>query len=120
MSSLLTGVAIAALFSLTSLLVVLLRVSPLTAPGKALTALFLSLFLSISTLSTLASFGLWKTFAPHKWDAGTMLSIALREGLFLGLATVIFVLFFLFGVLTWWVGLCTYLIFVFVEMALLS
>lgn len=118
MNSLLFTVALAAVLSLTSLLTVLLRVSPLTSPNQALTTFFLSVFLGITSAGCLLLYGLWKVIPLHTWDDGTTLRIAVRQGLFLAIATVLLILFHLLGILTWWVGITIYLIFLFVEIAL--
>ncbi len=118
MNGLLFSVALAAVLSLTSLLTVLLRVSPLTAPGQALTAFFLSLFLSIMSTGCLLLYGLWKVIPVHTWDDGAVLRISLREGLFLAIATTLLILFHLLGILTWWAGVTIYAIFILIEVAL--
>ena len=53
-------------------------------------------------------------------DAGRKITIALREGVFLGLGTVIIFLLQILGVLTWWIGVLVFLVFVLVELALQS
>lgn len=118
MNSLLFGISLSALLSITSFLVVLFRVSPLSSPGYALPAFFISLFLSVSSVGTLALFGIWHVLPMHSWDAGKLLSISLRQGLFLGAATVLGVLLFLLGILTWWVALGILAVFVLIEVAL--
>lgn len=118
MTSLLFGIILSALLSLTSLLVVLFRVSPLSAPGQALPAFFLSLFLSVSSIATLLFFALWKMVPIHTWDTGKILSISLRQGIFIGLATMILILFHLLGLLTWWIAILIYGMFVLIEMAM--
>lgn len=118
MSSLLFGISLAALFSTTSLLVVLLRVSPLLSPWQALPAFFVSLILSVSSVGALLFFGLWKLLPIHTWDAGKMLSIALRQGIFLALTATILVVFLLLELLNWWIGLLIVSVFVLIELAL--
>lgn len=103
---------------MTSLAVVLLRVSPLSSPGQALPAFFLSIFLGIASSATILLYLLWKWFPVHAWDEGKILSIALRQGIFLGLATIILILFHLLGVLTWWIAILIYLVFLLIELAL--
>lgn len=120
MTSLLFSITVAALLSVTSLLVVLFRVSPLSAPGQALPAFFLSVLLSAISVGTLLAYAIWRSLRLHLWDEGKTLSISLREGMFFGIATIILVLFQMFGMLNWWVGLCIYGIFLFVELALHS
>lgn len=118
MTTLFFSIVAAALLSVTSLLVVLWRVSPLTSQGPALTAFFASVFLSVVTVSTIALFFLWKWFPLHAWNEGKILSIALRQGLFLGVGTVICLIFLLVGMLTWWSLILIYLVFVLIELAL--
>ena len=118
MNSLVFGITLAALFSTTSLLVVLLRVSPLLSPTQAVPAFLLSLFLSVCTVSALLLLGLWKLIPIHSWDTGKLTSISLRQGIFLGLGTVILVLFHIFELLTWWIAILIYAVFVLIELAL--
>ncbi len=118
MHNLLFGISLAALFSTTSLLIVLFRVSPLTAPIQAIPAFFVSLFLSVSTVGALLLFGLWKILPIHTWDMGKILSLSLRQGIFLGCATVILMLFHLLELLNWWIALMIYGVFVLIELAL--
>jgi len=118
MTSLFFSIVASALLSLTSLLVVLWRVSPLTSPGPALTAFFASVFLTVVTLSTIGLFFLWRWFPVHAWNEGKILSIALRQGLFLGLGTVVMLIFLMIGLLTWWSAILIYLVFVLIELAL--
>lgn len=118
MTSLLFSIILAALLSATSLVAVLLRVSPLTAPGQALTAFFASIFLTVASVTSLLLYMLWRWFPVHAWDEGKILSIALRQGVFIALATVILVLFHLLGVLTWWIGVVIYAVFLLIELAL--
>ncbi|MBM3231100.1 hypothetical protein FJZ28_02115 [Candidatus Peregrinibacteria bacterium] len=118
MNSLLFGISIAAILSTTSLLIVLLRVSPLLAPVQALSAFFISVFLSISTLATLLFILLWKHVPHLNWDTGTLTSIAFRQGVFLGTATTILIGFHVLGLLNWWIAVLIYGVFLLVETAL--
>ena len=118
MTSLLYSIIVAALLSATSLIAVLLRVSPLLSPAQALPAFFLSVFLPIAMTMTIVLFFLWKWFPVHAWDEGKILGISLRQGLFLASATVILILFHLLGILTWWVGILIYVVFLLIELAL--
>lgn len=118
MTGLLFSVVLAAVLSLTSLLTVLLRVSPLTAPGQALGTFFLSVFLGTMSVGCLLLYALWKLVPLHTWDDGATLRIALRQGLFLAMITVLLLLFHLLGILTWWAGLTIVIIFLLVEIAL--
>ena len=120
MTSLLFGISLSALLSTTSLLVVLFRVSPLTAPGYAIPAFFISLFLAVSSVGTLLCYTLWRFVPLHSWDLGQILGISVRQGIFLGAGTVILVLFHLLGLLTWWIAIMIYGVFVLIELALNS
>ncbi|MSR86711.1 hypothetical protein EXS70_00875 [Candidatus Peribacteria bacterium] len=120
MTSLLFGISLSALLSTTSLLVVIFRVSPLTAPAYALPAFFLSLFLAVSSVGTLLWYALWRVVPLHSWDLGKILGISVRQGVFLGLGTVVLVLFHLLGLLTWWIAMMIYGVFVLIELALNS
>ncbi len=104
MNTLLFGIILSALFSATSLLVVLLRVSPITAPAQAVPAFFLSLFLTITTVGALVFIAIWKIFTVHTWDMGKLTSIALRQGIILGICSTTLVLFFKLNLLNWWIG----------------
>jgi hypothetical protein len=117
MNSLLFGISIAAALSTTSLAIVLLRVSPLTAPLQAIPTLFVSVFLAVSTVGILCFVGIWKV-VPHAWDTGTLISISIRQGIFLGSAAVLILLFQVLGLLTWWIFLLIVSVFVLVELAL--
>ncbi len=120
MTSLLFGISLSALLSLTSLLVVIFRVSPLTAPAYAIPAFFISLFLAVCSIGTLLFYALWRLVPLHSWDLGQVLGISVRQGVFLGLASIILILFHLLGLLTWWIGLMIFGVFVLIELALNS
>jgi hypothetical protein len=118
MNTLVFGISLAALLSTTSLMIVLFRVSPLLAPTQAVFAFFLSVFMSVTTVGTLVFIGLWKYIPHHAWDTGKLTSISLRQGIFAGSATSILLLFHLLGLLTWWIGVMIYGVFILVELAL--
>ena len=118
MNSLLFGISLAALLSTTSLLIVLFRVSPLLAPMQAVTAFFISIFMSVCTVGTLLFMALWKYIPNHMWDTGRLTSISLRQGIFLGTATTILLLFHVLSLLNWWIALMIYGVFILIEMAL--
>ena len=120
MTSLLFAISLSALLSTTSLLVVLFRVSPLQTPGQALPVFFVSVFLSASSLAALLFYVLWQILPMHTWDAGKLLSISVRQGLLLGFGTVILILFHLLSLLTWWIGILIYSVFVLIELAMNS
>ncbi len=118
MTSLLYSIIAAGLLSITSLLVVIFRVSPFTSPAQALPAFFASVFLSLACITTLLLYVIWKNFPLHAWDEGKVLSISLRQGIFISLATIICILFHLLGLFTWWIGVLIFLVFILVEVAL--
>ncbi|MFA6039261.1 MAG: hypothetical protein WCV62_00850 [Candidatus Peribacteraceae bacterium] len=118
MNSLVFGIIVSALLSTTSLLVVVFRVSPLTSPVQALTAFFAALFLSVSSVGALLFLALWRLIPLHTWDGGKVLGISVRQGILLALGTVALVGFHILGVLTWWIAVIIYLVFVLVEVAL--
>ncbi len=118
MTSLLFSIILAAMLSVTSLIVVVLRVSPLTSPGQALPAFFASILLAVAATATILLYVLWKWFPLHAWDEGKILSISLRQGIFLGLGTIILIFFHLLGVLTWWIGILIYVVFLLIELAM--
>ncbi len=120
MSSLIFGIIVSALLSTTSLLAVLFRVSPIAAPMQALPALFVSVFLSASSIGTLFFFVIWRWIPIHSWDIGKLLGISIREGIFLGLGTVFALTFLLLGLLTWWIMILIFTVFVLIELALTS
>lgn len=117
MTNLLFSLSLAALLSLTSLLVILFRVSPLQAPLQALPAFFLSLLLSTSSIGTLIAYLFWKRFAATKSDAA-LFRIAFREGVFLGLCSLVLLALLLLQILTPLIAFFTLAVFVIVEVAL--
>ena len=120
MTTILAKIGIAALLSLSSLTVILLRVSPLTSPGIAIPFFFLTLFLFVSSISTLLCYAIWHHVPMEGMDAGRRLSVSLREGLFFGCATTLLFAFLILGILTWWIGILIYSVFALIELALHS
>ncbi|MDP7645561.1 MAG: hypothetical protein QF400_00145 [Candidatus Peribacteraceae bacterium] len=118
MNTLLFGIILSALFSSTSLLVVLLRVSPLTAPAQAIPAFFLSFFLTVSTVGALCFIGIWRMVPTHMWDMGKLTSISLRQGILLGISLTVIILFHQLNLLNWWIGILIVAVSVLVEVAL--
>lgn len=118
MNALIFRIALSGVLSFASLLVVLFRVSPLLSPAVALPFFFLTLFLTVITFGSLVCYGVWGLVPVDGLDAGKKLTISFREGVFFGLGTIIILLFHLLGILTWWIGLLIYGVFLLVEMAL--
>ena len=120
MLPLLLYVAAAGLLATSSLLVMLFRVSPLTAPAIAIPGLFLSGWLAIASLVSLLAYGIWSRLSVEGMDIGSTVSIALREGAFVATTAALLLLFHILGIFTWWIALLIALVFVLVELALLS
>jgi hypothetical protein len=120
MPSVLFGIILSAILSATSLLIVLFRVSPLTAPGQALPAFFVTFFLTIGSVSAVLFFFVWKFIPIHSWDLAKIIRISLRQGIMLGFGTSVVVLFYLLGLLTWWIAILIYSVFILIELALNS
>ncbi len=118
MTALLFRIALSGALSIASLLVVLFRVSPLLSPSIALPFFFLTLFLSVVTVSSLVFYGLWGFVPTETLDAGGKLTISIREAIFLGCATIVLLLFHLLSILTWWIGVLIYGVFLLIELAL--
>jgi hypothetical protein len=120
MTTLLLKVAIGAVLALLSLVVILFRVSPLTAPGIAIPFFLLTLFLTVAGFGTLLCYFLWRALDVEGMDAGKRMSVSLREGMFLGVATVLVFSFLMLEIFTWWIGILIYAVFILIEMALHS
>jgi cobalamin synthase len=118
MSTLLWSIGVAAVLSVTSLFTILLRVSPLSAPEQAIPTFFLSLFLAVGSVGSLLCLALWRALPHHTLDRGTELTIALREGILLGLLISVLTLFQILGILSLWIGLLIVAIFLLVEVAM--
>lgn len=118
MNSLVFGISLAAVLSTSSLFIVLFRVSPLLAPSQALFAFFFSTLMSVTTVGALLFMFAWKNAPGLSWDTGKLTSISLRQGIFLGLATSITLLFLVLQLLTWWIAILIYGVFILVELAL--
>jgi hypothetical protein len=120
MRPLLLRITIAALLSVSSLLVILFRVSPLTAPGIALPFFFLTVALSTASVATLLFYAFWASVSLEGLDAGRKITIALREGIFAACAVTLIFGFLMLGILTWWIGVLIAMVFVLIELALHS
>ncbi|PIP65391.1 hypothetical protein COW95_02140 [Candidatus Peregrinibacteria bacterium CG22_combo_CG10-13_8_21_14_all_49_11] len=120
MTTPLFSISLAALLSTASLLTILFRVSPLSAPVQAIPAFFISLFLSLSTVMTLLAFACWTHMPFLHSTEHKQLSTALREGTLFAVCVSILLVLHLVGVLSIWVALLTVAVFVLVELAMLS
>lgn len=97
---------------------ILFRVSPLTAPKLALPFFFLTVFLAAASVGALIFYGIWVAVPLEGLDGGKKLTIALREGIFLSLAILFIILFHLLGILSWWIALMIFGVFLLIELAL--
>jgi hypothetical protein len=61
---------------------------------------------------------IWRFLPTHSWDAGKVMSVSLRQGIFLGFSAVLIVAFYLLGLLNWWIGPLIFGVFLLVELAL--
>lgn len=120
MSSLLLSIATAGFLALSSLLVIIFRVSPLSAPAIAIPGVFMTLWLAVACFCTLLSYALWSRLSVEGMDLGRTMTVALREGSFVAMTAVVMLLFQILGILTWWIALLIAAVFLLVEMALLS
>jgi hypothetical protein len=118
MTPLLFGIAVSALLSTTSFLVVIFRVSPLSSPAQAIPAFFVSLFLAMSSILTLLLFALWRALPVHTWDLGKVMAVSVRQAVLIALGTCILIMFHMLGLLSWWIALLIYAVFVLVELAM--
>ena len=118
MPSLLFALFIASLVSITSLLTVLFRISPLTTPNQAIPALLVSIFLASSSTGTLLLSIFWKALPIHTWDEGRILSISLRQGMLLASSVTIVAAFQILQLLTWWSVILILFVFFLIELAL--
>jgi len=115
MSNTLLSLASASLLSLSSLLVVLVRMSPLLDPAYALFFLFLTLFFSVGTVAS--SFLITFQVCLLKTDAQEVLRPSLRRGFLFALLTCVLLFLHLLHVLTWWIAGLVYLVLILVELA---
>ncbi len=119
MTNILLGLLSAALLSSSSLVVVLVRVSPLTDPGYAIPFFFGSVFLSVSTLSSLAFFGgavcRQRDRGEEEWVP--LVRSSLRRGFLVAAGTCVVILFHLLQVLTWWIAALVYGVVILLELA---
>ena len=99
---------------------ILFRVSPLSSPTVAVPFFFLTLFLFSASTVTLIGLGSWQYVKIEGMDTGKKISIAFREGLFFATAITLVFLFQILGILTWWIIVLIFLVFILVEMALQS
>ena len=117
MTGALSLIAATFFLSASSLLLILLRVSPLTVPEIALPLFFLSFFIALSSLCAflIAIARVMITRKPFV-SSGYVVS-SLRQGMFIGAASSIVIFLHLLQILNWWIAVLIYAVFVLVEMA---
>ena len=117
MTGALASIVLAFLLGVLSLLLVLYRVSPLTAPEFALPFFFLSILTLTSALAALI-LSLTKSFLAHQpLRSRVFISSSLRQGIFLGIATCIVLFLHLLHILNWWIAGLVYAVFILIELA---
>lgn len=127
-SNTLLGLLSTSLLSLSSLVVVLVRISPLLDPAYALSFLFLTFFFTVGTMSSSLLIALHVYLlkaaaprsgasAPTTGDAQSLLRSSLRRGFLFALASCIILFLHLLHVLTWWIAGLVYLVLILVELA---
>ncbi len=118
MPTLIFGIAISAMLSVTSLLVVLTRVSPILSPTYAVPAFLLSALLAVGSVSTLGFYALWSRLPVHFWDTGKVITVSLRQGILLGLCTVILLSLSVLQLFSWAAAILAIAVFILIELAL--
>ena len=118
MTGALAGITLALFLSLSSLAVVLLRVSPLSASGFALPFLFLSLFIALSSGATIILSVIKGLLKHQAVRSRSIISSSMRQGIFTALGTCFLVFLYLLRVLNWWIAVLVYAIFILIEMAI--
>ena len=126
MTSPLASILVALLLSLSSLLIVFMRVSPLLSPEFALPFFFASVLIAVSSLLTLL-LALAKSLLQkppegaehggHFFLSRAVLKSSLRQGVLFGFATCVVLFLFLLHILNWWIMLLVYAVFILIEMA---
>jgi hypothetical protein len=118
MTGALAGITLALFLSLSSFIVVMLRVSPLISPKFALPFFFLSIFIAITAFIALI-LSVMKGFLTHQpFRSRRIISSSLRQGLFTGIGTCLIILLWLLHVLNWWIAALVYAVFVLIELAM--
>ncbi len=117
MTGALASIVLALLLGASSLLLVLFRVSPLTAPEFAIPFFFLSV-LTLTSAAAALVLSLAKSFLTHQpLRSRAFISSSLRQGIFFGIASCMLLFLHLLSVLNWWIAGLIYAVFILVEMA---
>lgn len=118
MTGALTGIALAFFLSLSSLAVVLLRVSPLSSPEFALPFFFLSIFIVVASFIALFLLIIRDLLNNQPLRSRQFVGSSLRQGIFMAAGTCLVILLHLLHILNWWIALLMYAIFILIEMAI--
>jgi hypothetical protein len=118
MTGVLPSIALTCILSLSSLAVVMLRVSPLSSPEFALPFFFISIFIAVASCVTLILL-LIKDYVAHQpLRSRQFVGSSLRQGIFVATGTCCIVLLHLLHILNWWIALLIYAVFFLIEMAI--
>jgi len=117
MTGALTGIALAFFLSLSSLAVVILRVSPLSSPEFALPFFFLSIFILVASFVALILLVIKDLLNNQPLRSRQFVGSSLRQGIFVGAGSCFLILLHLLHILNWWIALLVYAIFALIEMA---
>ena len=118
MTGALTGIALAFLLSLSSLAVVILRVSPLFSPEFALPFFFLSIFIVVASFVALLLLMIKDLLNNQPLRSRQFVGSSLRQGIFIASGTCFVILLYLLQILNWWIALLVYAIFILIEFAI--
>ena len=118
MTGVLPSIALAFILSLSSLAVVILRVSPLTSPEFALPFFFMSTFIVVASFATLVLLLLKDFLNKQPLRSRQFVGSSLRQGVFIAIGTCFVVLLHLLHILNWWIAFLIYVVFLLVEMAI--
>ena len=121
MTSALASITLALFLSLSSLAVVVFRVSPLISPEYAIPFFFLCIFVvAASALALILASAKGLALLRPSPKQGSVraeqkvrlaISSSLRQGVFFAVATCLVVLLWLLHILNWWIGVLIYVVF---------
>jgi len=113
-------IAIASILTWSAFILVILKLDPYEATGKALSLFSISLFFALIGTFTLLGCWIRHLLGEEKDAKYHALSVSLRQGVLLSVCTLLCVTFLILGVLTWWNGLLIVAIAVLLEAYLTS
>ena len=118
MTGVLPSIALAFILSFSSLMVVILRVSPLTSPEFALPFFFISIFIVVASFVTLVLLLIKDFLNKQPLRSRQFVESSLRQGIFVAIGTCLVVLLHLLLILNWWIALLIYTVFLLIDMAI--